>query len=149
MLQAWVWPHLIPQPPQLFGSLLVLTHIVPQSVSPPWQGLVLWQTPLMQTAAPQERPHWPQLSLLESRFTQPPSHSVVPCGQLVLHVPMAHTSPGPQVLPQPPQFCVLEARLTHWPEHFTVPWGQVHWPPLHTVPPVQVTSQPPQFSESV
>jgi hypothetical protein len=40
-LEAFVPEHTIPQPPQLFGSPNVLTHVAPQTVCPAGQSVVL------------------------------------------------------------------------------------------------------------
>jgi hypothetical protein len=72
--------HVSPQPPQLFKSLLVSTHTVPQHASPAGQPVCLQfivfglHTPAMHAAfGPHALPQKPQLFGLLSRFVSQPS----------------------------------------------------------------------------
>jgi hypothetical protein len=101
LLQTWLFAHVVPQPPQLFGSLFVFVQSPLQSVSvgshepahvPPLQN---GEVP------PHTFVHEPQCVLSVSVSTQTPPHAVSPGPQ---QMPLVHVSPEPHVVPQLPQF---------------------------------------------
>lgn len=59
------------------------------------------------------RPHWPQLSGLESRLTQVPLQLVCPGPHIVRQEPATQTPPEPQEMPQPPQLLASFWMSTH------------------------------------
>jgi hypothetical protein len=85
-------PQTVPQAPQLLLSVLGLTQVLLQTISPPahrqipcWQFAPFWQT----------LPHEPQLWASVFRLTQVVPHRVVPLGQPV-QTPPAQVWPGKQ-----------------------------------------------------
>jgi hypothetical protein len=60
-VQAWLLPQRMPQPPQLFLSVRVFTHVVPHAV---WPGAQVHAPPEQVCVAPQALPQPPQLLLL-------------------------------------------------------------------------------------
>jgi hypothetical protein len=105
LLQTWFAAHCVPplpaQPPQLFGSLLMLTQSPLHSVSVGSQAPA--QVPPLQTGVvpPQVVVHEPQCVLSVSRSTQTPLQAVSPGAQ---QMPLVQVSPEAHALPQVPQF---------------------------------------------
>jgi len=85
--------------PQLLGSFEVLTHAVPQLVSPAGQV----QLPLTHVApVGQTCPHIPQL-FVSFTLTHVPEQNICPGPQA--HAPAEHISFAGHTLPHIPQFC--------------------------------------------
>jgi hypothetical protein len=83
-------PHLMPQPPQLSGSMLVAMHVPPQRVRPALQ--LKSHAPRAQTAtasagATQTLPQAPQFIGSAFSSTQDVPQSDVPPGQVLLQLP--------------------------------------------------------------
>lgn len=77
--QASLAPHLVPQPPQLFGSVFTSTHAEPHLAKPAWHAnpqppLAHWAMPLAGTL--QELPQPPQFSGSVFTSTQLEPHLV-------------------------------------------------------------------------
>lgn len=77
-VHSWPLEHLVPQLPQLFGSIEAFTHCVPQLSAPAWHAQ-LPETQALPTA--QETPHAPQLALLLLSVTHWPPQTACPAGQ--------------------------------------------------------------------
>jgi hypothetical protein len=116
---TWFAPHLLPQEPQLSGSLWVAV------------------------------PHEPQLALSVCSFTQAPPHWVSPAVQLSVHLPFAQTCPGPHWLLHAPQSSMSVCSLTHAPLQAVSPVGQLQLPPWHVAPVAQTVPHEPQLALSV
>jgi hypothetical protein len=166
--------HGIPQPPQLFGSVLVLLHpslqqaSMPVQAGPPLHPIIDWH--LLSTQVSVAAHAWPQLpqslgSLVVSLHPSmqhaseplqggPPLHVVVDW-----HLLATQVSPGGQGIPQPPQSLLLLVVSSHPslqqarepvqagpPLHVVVDW---HLLATHLSPVGQGIPQPPQFSGSL
>jgi hypothetical protein len=166
--------HVSPQPPQLFRSLLVSTHVDPQHVKPGeqpicWQFIVFGlHTPAMHAAfGPHALPQKPQLLGSVTRFVSQPSktwlsqlakpgsqnamaqanctQSVDPCGT------------GPQASPHAPQLALSELKFAHvMPQHVRFggqtcegPQEPTQVPPEQESPGGQALPHPPQFFGSL
>ena len=81
---------------------------------------------------------------LRNRSTHLPEQSVLPVGQLDLHVPLEQTWPEPQTTPQLPQFDGSLLVLTQVLLHAVRPPVQLQTPARHA-PPLQLLPQAPQF----
>ena len=138
--------HVLPQPPQFFGSLPVLVQV-------PWQSTSL--RPQVRTGParcccpPGVFPQAPQLFGSVFSETQVPLHETVPAAQL--HIEPTQTWVAPQITEQLPQWLWSLPRLTHdWP-HCTS--GGVHWdtqvPCWQKRFPAQTVLQPPQLFGSL
>jgi hypothetical protein len=94
----------LPQPPQLFGSVLVLVHTPPHSVRLPWQ---VHAPPLQVAPAGQALPQLPQLfgSVAELAHEQAPPE---------------HTWPDEHEWPQLPQLFGSVVVFVHAPPHTVV-----------------------------
>jgi hypothetical protein len=80
-LQNIPGPHTRPHAPQLFESVLVLTHRPPQNVVPGAHGIV--HMPIVHIVPnPHARPHAPQFIGSIARFTHRPKQLVSPGGQI-------------------------------------------------------------------
>jgi hypothetical protein len=112
--------HLIPQPPQLLGS-------VPKIAQPPGQLTAPAEhthAPLTHVPpVPQETPHMPQLFGSFAVSKQPLGHKT--CVAFVQrHAPAVQVAPVPHRVPHIPQFAVSVWVSTHAPRH-TVPASHV------------------------
>jgi hypothetical protein len=97
----------LPHPPQLFGSLDVITHVSPHLTVPGAQ--VNAQLPTLQTLPDgQARPHMPQLSRSLMTSTQRDPHSCVPPLQFGKVPPSGPAA----LLPHPPAVAVATATIT-------------------------------------
>jgi hypothetical protein len=112
-------PQTLPQAPQLFRSVVRLTHPPLQTVGVP-PAHVGEQAPFEQKScvapggsaiAAQSFPQRPQFALLASGFTHTPLQRICPAGQT--QAPATHVSPPVQTSPQRPQLAVSIASLTH------------------------------------
>lgn len=160
LLQTWFAAHWRPplpaQPPQLFGSLLMLTQSPLHSVSVGSHAPA--QVPPLQTGVlpPQVVVHEPQCVLSVSRSTQTPLHAVSPGAQ---QIPLVQVSPAAHATPvapaQPPQFASSVIGSEHVPpqlfslavQHATpVPaFGCLHDSPIVVL---QLAPHMPQFALS-
>jgi hypothetical protein len=132
--------------PQLFGSVIVLTHVAPQTVSP----VVHSHWPLTHDPpAGHTVPHAPQLLGSFDTLVHPEGHRRSPVGQV--HLPLTHDSPAGQVpqLSIPPQPSEMLSQLTPCAAH--VVGVQQTFDGLHTWPAGHVPqmSFPPQPSSIV
>src|SRR5207249_2506366 len=112
-----------PQPPQLLGSLDVLTHAPPHLVVPPLHVSVQ----LPETHASPAAHAWPQLpQFAESleRSTHDAPHFVVPLPHSATHAPDTHSSPDVHALAHAPQFFGSRETSTQSAPHLVVPVGQ-------------------------
>jgi hypothetical protein len=159
-----------PQPPQLFKSLLVSKHVVPQHVNPGeqptcWQFIVFGlHTPAMHAAfGPHALPQKPQFFGSLSTFVSQPSkawlsQSAKPGSHdPILHEAATQTVPpcgtGPQMIPHPPQFALSELRFAHVKPQHVKAGGQVWFgpqlptqaPPEHESPKGHVLPHAPQL----
>ncbi|GAC1351462.1 MAG: hypothetical protein NVSMB1_04730 [Polyangiales bacterium] len=128
--QAWPGPHLLPQAPQLSGSLSVEAS-QPSATTPLQSANPFAQAPIRHVLALQSgvacgrfghvAPHLPQLltSSLRLRHNEPqqasPGAHAAPMPQLPAQSPPLHVSPGAQRLGHDPQCAGLVARLTSQP----------------------------------
>ena len=118
----------MPQPPQLFASVLMSTHFPPQSAR--WSGHVhVPLTHAFDCFAMQDRPQPPQLLESELVSTQVPLQTVPAQGKPSQN-PLVHAD-EPQELPQPPQFSGSSLVLTHVSPQFVRPSSQEHMPLMH------------------
>jgi hypothetical protein len=114
LVQDWLKPQLLPQLPQLAGSLVVLVQVPLQSTVGGGQGLVS-QAPVTQAwPLGQTLPQAPQLFESVSVSVQFPLQKLKPGGQKppskpqfgptqIPQKPPMQAPPGGQTLPQPPQ----------------------------------------------
>jgi hypothetical protein len=112
---TWLVAQACPQPPQLAGSLVVVTQRagLPQATVP--TGQTHW--PAAQIVPPEQTvPQAPQLPALDSKSTQAPLQVVSPVPQ-VPHIPWLHEVPAEQAVPQAPQLVGSDRRSTHLPPH--------------------------------
>jgi hypothetical protein len=132
----------VPQPPQWFGSVCVLTQTPLHKVSPVGHTHV----PLQIVPPVHALPHAPQL-LVVVKSTQAAPHTPNPVGHTQL--PELHVAPLAHFVPQALQLFGSVCVLTQTPPHKVVP--PVHWhvPETQLVPPVHVVVQTPQWFESV
>jgi hypothetical protein len=135
----------LPQVPQLFGSLAVVTQAPPQEVWP--EAQVLLQRPPVQTwPSAQTMPHRPQWPGSLARFAHwgGEPHETLPTGQP--QVLLAQTIPPVQRIPQPPQLLASEVRSTQALPQFLSGAAQlpVQPPWLQTWPEVQAVVHEPQ-----
>jgi hypothetical protein len=112
----------LPQPPQLFGSLVTSVHTWLQHIDgelQPWQAATVVHAPAMQVwLAAQARPHTPQLLASSMRALQPDvpqqvwpvPHSAMP---LHRHEPPVQVEPDGHTWPQLPQFDESVEVATH------------------------------------
>jgi hypothetical protein len=144
--QTWVGEHGIPQPPQLFGSLRVVTHVPLQSTWP--TGQTQWLA--TQTVPPaQTWPQAPQSLGLFTRLTHAPLQSVSPPPHVAAHWPLVQTWFAKHAAPHAPQFIGSDPIATQMPPHGTSPRGQTHAPPLQNAPPPQTVPHVPQWVGSL
>src|SRR5579884_1180626 len=68
--QTWSLLQALPQPPQLAGSVAVLTQVPPQAASPCWAQDGAVQAPPLQTPLAQPLPHAPQFAGSLARLAQ-------------------------------------------------------------------------------
>ncbi len=146
--------HVVPQAPQLAGSMAVLAQYcdvpVPQvasgdaQVAPQWPSEHNW--PVGHTLL-----HAPQLALLVFRSAQVPPQLVSPAPHETTHIPPVHEWPAAQALPHMPQFCSSVMRSAQEVPHTVWPVGQVSWQvlPMHTAPRGHALPHAPQLSRSV
>jgi hypothetical protein len=116
--------HIVPHPPQLVGSDIVLTHAIPHFIVPIPHAVA--HAPAMQTSlAAHALPHMPQLrgSLLLSTHSLP--HFAVPPPHALAHAPCEQTSPIAHAFPHAPQFCGSRAITVHVPVHSWAPSPQL------------------------
>ena len=152
-VQSAPFGHCKPQPPQLSGSLPVLTHALPHWVSVTPASVVPHAVPQIPpeqsgVAAGHTFPHAPQLfeslwigvQMLFAQRTPPFEHWHEPAWQLV---------PAPQRVLQVPQLALLFDVSMHAFPHWVRPAGQTHAPPAQTKPALHTTPQPPQLLGSV
>ena len=100
--------HAMPHPPQLAGSVFVLTHWPEQYVIP----VAHVQEPFVQVDPPVHgTSHAPQLRGLFKRFVQVPWQSAVAAGQA--QAPFEQTRSAGQTCVHPPQFRGSESVSTH------------------------------------
>lgn len=136
----------LPQVPQFKGSLLTVTHLLPQVVWPVGQT----QAPPTQ-ACPEvhARLHAPQLVMSVLLFTHAEPQRVSPPAQDRAQLPFEHTSFDAHLLAQLPQFsgsaCVLRQALLHC----CFGGEQPHAPAMQLLPGPQVTPHTPQLFVSV
>src|SRR5437868_10240746 len=134
--QAWALGQVLPQVPQLAGSVSVETQAPLQKV---WPGpQVVWQFPLEHTCAEvQAFPQAPQLLGSLEALTQVPLQSSWPGLHWVTHEPWLHTCALPHWLPHEPQLLVSlwnAPGATQAVPHAEVPDGQPQTPPVHCSP---------------
>lgn len=140
---------MIPQPPQLFGSLPIFTQAPPQSVKPVGQPVVEHAPAEQVDVGPHALPHAPQFALSDASDVQPPAQTVSPAGQL--HTPATQLSPPAHALPHAPQFALSLFRSKHPPLHAVRPVAHdaPHAPAEQTLGDAQGFPQPPQFAGSL
>lgn len=116
--------QVLPQVPQLFGSVWRFTQAPEQALCPDGH----WQLPPTQDApVAHALPQAPQLFASVCRSTHAPLHTVWPAiGQA--QVPEVHVRGAAQASPQRPQLAALMRRSTQVPPHCTVPAGQAQFP---------------------
>ncbi len=118
--------QLMPQPPQLFESLLMSAHVrleVPQTVCPVghWHPLFTQVAPAGQ-AAPQAPQLFSSLEMDTHVPASPVTHSMSFPTQR--QTPPWHASPAPQTAPQLPQFCESFIGSEHIPLQSSMPASQ-------------------------
>jgi hypothetical protein len=140
----------LPHAPQLFTSLVVLTHLTPVVVvSQSVAGAAHMHAPAEHVPAlPQEIPQPPQFVVSVAVLTQRPPHSTCPVGHA--QTPLVHDCPVAHRRPHAPQlFTSLESVAQPVePMQLTSPVGQLHAPAVQ-VPVPQLRPQTPQFFVSV
>jgi hypothetical protein len=143
---AWLAPQTVPQPPQLFASVDVSTHVPPHRSS----GVAHWHDPDRHVVPPpQTWPQAPQLELSELRSTHPPLHTLRGDVQLALQAPELQTWVPVHAVVQLPQWLGSLVGSTQVPPQEMLPLG--HTPALleqicvapHAIP------QVPQFDASL
>lgn len=144
----------LPQPPQLNGSVFVLTQPPLQVRVPVGHVVVVVQAvPMQRCAAVHIVPHVPQSALLTLLTHAPPGpHAAPPAAQE--HVPPEQTSPSLQGAPQPPQFngSVIVSVQAFVPPpigHDVVLPGQAQVLAVHVSPAAQRLPHMPQLRGSV
>jgi hypothetical protein len=84
--QTCIAPHLLPQPPQLFGSCCVRTQVPLQLVVP----MEHWQPPFTQLPKPPHVvPHVPQFELSLCGLMHKPLQRMKPIGQAIWQMLLA------------------------------------------------------------
>jgi hypothetical protein len=140
--------QLCPHPPQLFGSLFVLTQLPPHFVKPKSHEAAV-QTPLLQPGVPlgtaaQTWPQAPQLLGSLPGSTQLPLERHWPVGQVYSHAPLTQAdvppTGGQQMFPQPPQLLTSPNKP---------PLGQTHRPFTQVASLGQAWPQAPQLFGSL
>lgn len=138
-------PQVVPQLPQLFGSLVGSMQVPLHESSLPGQPhrLLTQSSPALQTF-----PHVPQLFGSVEPSTQ--LCPQVSNGELQMgeHVPPEQTSLALQTLPQVPQFRGSLSGSMHAVPHWSVPLPQLHCAPTQVAPSAQVLPHAPQLPES-
>jgi hypothetical protein len=109
-----------PHTPQLAGSLVVLTHMLPHLVVPPVQASVQ-ALPLQTCPAAQTFAQAPQFNGSFVVLTHELPHLVVPPEQDRVHAPALHTCPAGQANPHAPQLLSSAVRSRQFPEQFVKP----------------------------
>lgn len=133
--------QVLPQAPQLDPSTRRLRQAPEQLVNSELQATSHW--PDAQTAFPlagtgQTRPQAPQLRGSLCEATQPPLHTMVLGGQVVVQTPWLQTWPEAQALPQRPQLAAFAWRSRQTPEQLVCPELHVGTPLSVGVGPVSV-----------
>jgi hypothetical protein len=147
-------PHWTPQPPQLFGSMLVAMQASPQRVRPALQ--LKSHAPRAQTAtasagATHALPQAPQFIGSAFSSTQEVPQSDVPEEQVLLQLPAEQLAVPAlglvHAFVHEPQCAESDFKFTHPPLHSVVSPGQaaVHLPSAHTLPDGQLLAQVPQW----
>jgi hypothetical protein len=144
-----------PHPPQLFVSVVVLTHPdVPQEVSPvPQTHAVTAGVPVVSHVAPvpQTTPQPPQLKSSFVKLTQvaggPAQRFGDETGQP--QTPAVHAPPIGHAFPQTPQSVALVCRSSQPSGHVDVPMGQPHTPAVQDAPGAQDVPHAWQLAGSV
>jgi hypothetical protein len=120
----------VPHAPQFAGSFAVLTHCVPQRVSPAGQPHL--ESPHV-SLAPHAVVQEPQCCASLDVSTHAPPHGVSPAPHESAHTPTLQTWPAPQSSRHPPQLFGSVRRFTQTLLQDTSP-GRVHGPLLAASP---------------
>jgi hypothetical protein len=116
------------QAPQLAGSILVSTHLLPQLAVPPRHSAA--QVPAEQCwPVAQACPQLPQLAGSKSVSTQAPPHSLEPPLQFTPQALFEQSCPAGQALPQAPQLAGSKAVLVQTSPHSVAPGQTGPLPP--------------------
>jgi hypothetical protein len=151
-------PQCTPQPPQLFGSMLVAMQVSPHRVRPALQ--LKSQEPRAQTAtasagATHALPHAPQFIGSAFSSTHEVPQSDAPDGHVLLQLPPEQAAVPAlglvHVFVHEPQCAESDFRSTQAPLQSVVPPGHtvVHLPSAHTLPEGQLLGHVPQWFGSL
>lgn len=148
LVQSWSKRQVLPQPPQLLASMLVLTQRSPHGVSPVGH---LQSPPLQTNPGEHALPHAPQLATSLPRSTHPVGQMSDAAVVGHVHWPSRQTCPAPHTFPQEPQFAAFVFTSTQPLGHASGSddVGQLQLPFSHTCSGPHAAPQEPQFAASV
>lgn len=138
----------MPQPPQLFGSLVTSTQpmLPPQSIAP---ASHTHAPDTHEPEGPQLLPQEPQFCASFDRFAQVfcAMQATSPAGQ-ALQAPLMHICPARHSLPQPPQFIGSLETSTQPVAQVMSPGSHVQAPLMQVAPTKQPLPHTPQLASS-